>query len=393
MKSLDTAFSSLQSVVTREKTAIQASIDVHTKSVTKLQSLSDSLHSTLDSLRTPDQKLVDRALGQAQIRAALAIAKVGGPLPEADSLKKALSDVAQDASSQFSSYTDYLRDLYQTQNDVASLAGITDKSLSTEEKSLEALNAQVKMLDLLVTTAQAEVDILKGSSTTLLSIEQALSGFSLALVGAQKDPINAATAGITNAYQATLGRTPDAAGMEYWTKQAAGGESLSSIVKQIQGSMEAQIQGLYKELLGGRAADAAGLNYWLGSGQSVDAIRAQIMQSDEYKSKHPIPGFALGGMFGGGLRIVGENGPELEATGPARIWSSNQTAALLARAAGGGGGGDNAALVAEVRALRETVAKQQQALDDIRSNTGSVKSIVDNMTAGGRKPMPVEVKN
>lgn len=49
-----------------------------------------------------------------------------------------------------------------------------------------------------------------------------------------------------------------------------------------------------------------------------------------------VPGFAKGGMHSGGLRMVGENGPELEATGPSRIWSSEQTAKILA----GGGGAD-----------------------------------------------------
>ncbi len=43
-----------------------------------------------------------------------------------------------------------------------------------------------------------------------------------------------------------------------------------------------------------------------------------------------VPGFASGGDHMGGLRIVGEKGPELEATGPARIWSADQTRNLLA---------------------------------------------------------------
>ena len=51
----------------------------------------------------------------------------------------------------------------------------------------------------------------------------------------------------------------------------------------------------------------------------------------------PIPGFASGGMHLGGLRIVGENGPELEATGPSRIWNAQQMANAL------GGGMDSAA--------------------------------------------------
>ncbi len=38
-----------------------------------------------------------------------------------------------------------------------------------------------------------------------------------------------------------------------------------------------------------------------------------------------LPGFASGGDHRGGWRIVGENGPELEATGASRIFSASQT--------------------------------------------------------------------
>jgi hypothetical protein len=43
-----------------------------------------------------------------------------------------------------------------------------------------------------------------------------------------------------------------------------------------------------------------------------------------------LPGFARGGQHRGGLRIVGEHGPELEATGPSRIYTTAQTRELLA---------------------------------------------------------------
>lgn len=43
----------------------------------------------------------------------------------------------------------------------------------------------------------------------------------------------------------------------------------------------------------------------------------------------PFRGFASGGDHPGGLRIVGENGPELEATGPSRIFNANQTRQIL----------------------------------------------------------------
>jgi tape measure domain-containing protein len=59
-----------------------------------------------------------------------------------------------------------------------------------------------------------------------------------------------------------------------------------------------------------------------------------------------VAAFASGGYHLGGLRIVGENGPELEATGPARIWNASDTRAMLA------GGGQSQASADELRQLR-----------------------------------------
>lgn len=42
-----------------------------------------------------------------------------------------------------------------------------------------------------------------------------------------------------------------------------------------------------------------------------------------------IPAYAAGGVHSGGLRLVGERGPELEFTGPSRIYSNNDTLKML----------------------------------------------------------------
>lgn len=65
--------------------------------------------------------------------------------------------------------------------------------------------------------------------------------------------------------------------------------------------------------------------------------------------------FADGGIHTGGLRLVGENGPELEVTGPSRIYNANQTQNLLNSMTQSYGTSDKAALIDEIKALRQEV--------------------------------------
>lgn len=337
---VDDAYSVLQKVVSREKSAIQSSVDTHTAAFNKLQSLSQALHSTLDSLQSPDQKASERAAAQAQIRAALAIANAGGPLPDSDSLKNALSAVTQDASGQFSNYVDYMRDLAKTKSDIAQLAGITDDSLSVEQKSLDALKDQLARLDDIVANGQAQLDALNGQSIATLSLAQALAAFQGSITSAQTNPVVSGTSIIAGFYQDLLGRAPDQAGLQYWQDV-------------------------------------------LARGNSLDAIRSGFMDSDEYKKLHP---FAVGTNF------VPETMPALVHQGERIIPAADNRVlmAVLARASSGGGG-DSAALVAEIKALRTEVAELRKVSAQTAKNTGDHRDMYENATAGGKAPMLVEI--
>ena len=59
-----------------------------------------------------------------------------------------------------------------------------------------------------------------------------------------------------------------------------------------------------------------------------------------------IPAFAAGGG-------IGEVGPQLEVTGPSRIYNANQAASMLK------GGGDMGALVSELKQMREENKSQR----------------------------------
>jgi len=385
---VDSSFSVLQSIVSREKAAVQSSIDAHTESVSKLQSLSQALRGTLDSIQSPEQKLASRANGQAQISAALAIARAGGPLPGADSLKDALSAVQQDASDQFSSYTDYLRDLYRTQNDIGALAGLTDAQLSVEEKALQATRDQLAALEAQLASTQALIDEAKGQSTTLLSIDQGIAAVRAAILAAQANPVVAATSAINSAYQTHLGRAPDAAGFEWWKEAAASGTPVSQIVSGIAGSAEADLNKLYQSVLG-RAPDAEGLAFWMKAyGPTMDAAE----KADFLKAAQPelqgkkIPGFANGGDFGGGVRAVGEVGVEIEATGPSRIHSTQSLMDALRRPPSNNNDGLAAAverLSATVERQSSVIERQGAALEQIQRNTRRQADTLDVVTEGG----------
>ena len=83
--------------------------------------------------------------------------------------------------------------------------------------------------------------------------------------------------------------------------------------------------------------------------------------------------FANGGMHSGGLRIVGEKGPELEATGPSRIYNSNQLGSLL----------NNETTAEEVKAMRQEL---KMAMYQIAKNTGKSYDLMNRWDGDGLPP-------
>jgi hypothetical protein len=67
-----------------------------------------------------------------------------------------------------------------------------------------------------------------------------------------------------------------------------------------------------------------------GSTQAYADLFAEVIAlSKKFGDLGDVPGFAAGGDHAGGWRLVGEFGPELEATGASRIFNKDQTAEIL----------------------------------------------------------------
>jgi phage-related minor tail protein len=127
------------------------------------------------------------------------------------------------------------------------------------------------------------------------------------------------------------------------------------------------------------------------SSLDLRSIQAQTLASlqatlnylgEEATKKAAIPGFAAGGDFGGGWRVVGERGRELEATGAARIFNSDQTARILS-----GGPSDGGATSAALVAMQQTLAglrdDQRIQAAQIAHNTAKVARLLEGVTPNG----------
>ena len=93
--------------------------------------------------------------------------------------------------------------------------------------------------------------------------------------------------------------------------------------------------------------------------------------------------FAAGGITRGGLSLVGENGPELINTGPARIFSASDTAAAFT--------GNGTATVEELRRViarletlvRVTAAGAQETVKAVARVSSDVASLTREVRLSG----------
>ena len=112
-----------------------------------------------------------------------------------------------------------------------------------------------------------------------------------------------------------------------------------------------------------------------GSNKTADGLRAVIAAL----TGEAIPAFAAGGDHVGGARLVGEYGPELEVTGPSRIFNASQTRAMLS----GGAGADTGRLEALVQSLTQEVQGLRAEARATASHSAKTARILTRVTRDG----------
>ena len=271
-------------------------------------------------------------------------------------LDDALQAIAEPSEGLYTNFVDYQRDFADQRNLIRELEEKAGHQLSTDEQTLleiqneaEAAQArydgQIDKLDEQLAQAQEQLNALYGINTSVKDVDQAIKDLSSAVLAAL-DAQAAAKAALKS------GGAGTGAGAGVQAANAAGQQILNQLGQS--GIAERKSDGAKFQKVNIRgSAQLLQVAADLGvktSGKTGAQIQQAISNAGNLgvnmDNATRALQFAMGGSFGGGLRMVGERGPELEATGPSRIFSTKQTAELFR----------NPELVAEVRSLREEVA-------------------------------------
>jgi len=348
-KAIDAEKSAVTSAYQSQADAIEAAMDRASEAVSDMRGVADTLRSAVNGLRLESDQYNAQSRRNAQTLIGQTLSS-GGRVQMTAQLERALDTVSESSEDLFGSFEDYARDYWQTYFAIESLADKAEDQLTAEERTVKALEgqldqaqryheAELERLDGMVDGAQAQLDALLGINTGVLSVEAALAVVASS-IGALKQLQNA-NSSITSV--TGLGGVKRQVNSEGYVLNEIGdvmtlfGEAMRVVGNKVIGGMGASLN--------------------IGADGQLSWAEGDY---EKWAKQEGIPGFASGGSHRGGLRLVGENGPELEVTGPSRIYNASQTAAML------GGGGDAAA---EVRGLRADFGGMMSALRSVAKHT------------------------
>ena len=281
--------------------------------VNSLREVIGALDQALERLRDTSEETTKqlRAQAVATVEQALAGAKAGQSVLNFPGLEDALERAADIDGDSFATLEDFQREQGRTVNMVTELRALAGRQLTTEERVLQSLDAQLSVarssssstttyqsaarealdreyelamqaLQKELDEAQRQMDALNGIDNSVMSVVDAVNAMNASITAALKfmgaGVTPAATRDSTAAmvdrmYKAIAGYAPDSQGIAFWTEQLTSGKySYAQFIKEL------------------------------------DAAR--------------VPAFAAGGVHTGGLRLVGENGPELEVSAAGNLISN-----------------------------------------------------------------------
>lgn len=404
---LDRAWNNYEAAVRREQDLLQERMRGVQASIATLGSMSSMLKTNADALygsvdSTSQMRGID---GMLYIESALAAARQGADMMAFTGLSDAVSAARGGLNAGvYATQYEKDRDALVLAGQLSELQDITDVQLTVEERQLKALTDQ---LDLYEDMLQSTRDLIDGVDALIdktLTPEAAYDILMRIFKGEGDKP------------GAPVGGGGSAAGGPSW----GGGSGVASGGSGTDPSASKYIRDtwLYENYWAGRGTDDAALDpladivrSFSGSGDMRGLLEAaksagfslsdlqaaatgaeDVYRASTYKdwlgaaASVGVPAFAAGGDHLGGWRLVGEEGPELEYTPPARIYSNRDTQRMLGQL--NGGQSDSAAALGLTAKLDATNVK----LERVATAVEQLAEQVDQISAGGNA-FAVEVMN
>ena len=382
-ESLDAALGGLERAIDARKDAIYQKFD------SLISGLQDRLSAADNTARASSEiysilsgALEGRSLAGASFAGReSARAYVSGGGTDAERLQSAVNTLSEPSAQLFSSFEDYARDFALTSNVLKDSKDAAEAQMTADEQAVVLLekqieqadkdrNDQLRVLDEQLEAAILQIDTLKGIDTSILSVDAAMQTVRDAMTTyeqtqANHSELNSSVLTIQQAINNLAGAV----------QAQAAAQAAAAAASQAQAAAQAQVAAAQEKLAIAQsgaqtdvnstaasisrseaaaisstipmsAAEQAMLNRFSG-GERPDHIKRAIAEGKRYDpSVGGYRKFAMGGYHTGGLRMVGETGPELEVTGPSRIYSASQTKGMMS----------NPELVAEIKELRREIS-------------------------------------
>ena len=394
-KAKDAAMANFEAAVQREQDYWSAIASAAQSAISSMSAVLATLKSNARELYgsvTATQQML-AAQGMVYIEQALAGVRGGAKLSSYEGLTDAISAARSGINGgAYATQFEKDRDTLVLAGQLADLADMGDAQLSIEERLLKNSQEQLERLD---KTLNYWRELIEGNEKHIdatLSVEAAIKALEKLMFpespggdGGSKTPVPGGNGrpgwgqgGAGSGAPSKYGSVNNVGGIT-WRDPITDPDRIShlddinAIKQRYDGTGD--VAGLWAEAsaAGASAKDLADI-YGFYERDVIAALRAA-----------GVPGFAAGGMHSGGLRMVGERGPELEVTGPARYWSAQQTQSMFY----GGGGGRTDALLEK---LVTSVDRLDARMASVADSTTGLYDQHDSVTEGGNG-MRAEIMN
>ncbi|MFD2319994.1 hypothetical protein ACFSPV_14900, partial [Delftia deserti] len=383
-KAKEAAYANFEAAIQREQkywqdvaSASQEAISSLSSALSTLRSNARDLYGSLDATQ---QMLA--AQGMVYIEDALSGVRGGRKLTDYAGLTDAIGAARGGINSgRYATQFEKERDALILAGQLTELAEKGDAQLSLEERQLKNSQEQLERLDKTLGYWRDLMDGNKAQIDATLSVEAAIQALKALMfpeqpTGAGSKPGKGGGLGsdVTPGPGSNLhGGGGDSPYKHVYTNPDGSAYYASVTAKDRVDRLDSLKDG-YHAFDG--TGNAAGLYDWARQNNATPQDLAELSglrQSDweAWLAAQRAPGFASGGLHLGGLRMVGERGPELEVTGPARYWSSAQTQQMLS---GVGGSARVESLLEQLVAENRQMRSQIAALE---RNTAGMPQMAD----------------